>query len=40
MAIVGCPLRFISRNAASVSIVSPLCVSANSSVLGDSGGLR
>ncbi len=33
IASVGCPLRFISRRAASVSAVSPLCVMANSSVL-------
>ena len=32
IASVGWPLRFISRSAASVSIVSPLCVIANSSV--------
>ena len=40
MANVGCPLRFISRSAASVSAVSPLWVMANSSVLLSSGGLR
>ena len=33
IASVGWPLRFISRRAASVSAVSPLCVMANSSVL-------
>lgn len=40
IASVGCPFRFISRRAASVSMVSPLCVIANSKVFIPIGGLR
>jgi len=36
----GCPLRFTSRKAASVSAVSPLCVMAQNSVSRSIGGLR